>query len=348
MQIEAKAGQNTCLYFYGAIYDGYDEEKSFDEVTVKNLFKDIKNDEALDIYINSPGGSVFSALAINGILSGHKGPITIYVTGLAASAATLITSVRNAKCVMPKGSLMMIHNPIAGAYGNKNDLNHTVEVLEKVATSIRSVYEAKTGLNEEKLKQLMDEETWLTAEEALELGFVDEIDESQAVTAQIEDHFLAIGGCKFNLWQLPTLREDLFNKMETKNEKTKLDVQSIKIQYPELFKEITNNAISSERDRIKALLDVDVGTNHNLVMKAMFDEPSTAEKVAIATVKAQKNKEKEQAKALIADGEKLAEIIADVNLSSEGALPANKNTEEKDAFVKAIHNNLKKINGYRG
>lgn len=166
MKIEMKAGNKTCLSFYGPICEGWSEDdKCFDEKIVKNLLSQINTNDELEVMINSPGGQVFSALAINGLLAQHKGQVTIHVAGLAASAATIITSLKNAKCVIDKGSMMMIHNPSSAVAGTSDDMKHEAEILEKNAQSIRSIYAEKTGLEEKKIKALMDAETWLTAEE---------------------------------------------------------------------------------------------------------------------------------------------------------------------------------------
>ena len=126
------------------------------------------------MYINSPGGSVFSAVAIANTLKNHKAKVTANIDGLAASAATIITSACDT-VRMPKNALFMIHNPITFAYGNNQEMQKTVEMLDKVKNSIIETYLSKTKTDKETLSELMDNETWMDAETAKEYGFVDEI-----------------------------------------------------------------------------------------------------------------------------------------------------------------------------
>lgn len=363
MNIQAKAGNETCLSFYGPIMEGfYEDEKCFDEAKVAKAFATINPTSKLTVMINSPGGSGDSALAINGILSQHKGDITIHVAGLAASAATLITSLKNAKTVISKGSLMMIHNPMSCVYGNADEMNKEIEVLDKCAESMRSLYKDKTGLSDNKIKELMDAETWLTAEEAVKLGFADELDESEPVTACIKaNHILAIAGHEWDLKDLPLpSKEMLMSKKvdpavteqqpeikapEAKAEEKLMTAQSLQAEHPQLFDAIVAEAVKAERERIKALADIDTGANHDMVVKAMFDEPRTAEQVAIETLKAQKEHAKTVHNALADDAEEVSKTLAD-NVSAEGAL-ADNHASEREALVKAVHSNLKNLNGYK-
>lgn len=358
----------TQLSFYGPIAEKwFEDEKCFDEAVVAKEFANIDKSKPLDIYINSPGGSVSSALAINGILSTHKAGITIHVTGLAASAATLITSLKNAKTVISKGSLFMIHNPLCGAYGNKDDLQKNIEILEKCAESMRSIYVDKTGLKDEEIKKLMDEETWLTAEEAVEYGFADELDESEQVSAYMkDDHILAIAGKE---WDLSNLRkpsekmlmskkiEDLKPaiakaeeavvdpKAEVQNKVEALTIESLNKNHPELVAQIVAEAVKAERVRIQSLAEIDNGTNHDLVVKAMFEEPKSAEQVAIETIKMQKAQAESQAQALAEDAKAVAENVSGIE-NAEGALPEGKEETERVSIRDAVLAQLKKLNGY--
>lgn len=357
MKIEMKAGNKTCLSFYGPICEGWsDDDKCFDEKIVKNLLSQINANDELEVMINSPGGQVFSALAINGLLSQHKGKVTIHVAGLAASAATIITSLKNAKCVIDKGSMLMIHNPSSAVAGTSDDMKHEAEVLEKSAQSIRNIYQEKTGLEEKKIKALMDAETWLTAEEAVELGFADELNESEPVTACLKgDHILAIAGYEWDLknMSLHFPKEKLMPKdnitksavanteptaqVEPRAEKAVLmTAQELKSTRPDLCQQIANEATTKERERIKALLDIDIGSNHDIVVKAMFDEPKTAEQVAIDSLKNQKQMLANSATQLQHDGESLANDLADIGVPTEGALPVNQEQLEKTDLVNAV------------
>lgn len=357
--------KQTILNFFGPIAEKwFEDEKCFDEAEVAKAFAAVNPNKPIDIFINSPGGSVSSALAINGILSRHKAGITIHVTGLAASAATLITSLKNAKTVISKGSLFMIHNPMSMAYGNAEELEKQVDVLNKCAESMRSIYMEKSGLDEKEIKSLMDAETWFTAEEAVEKGFADEIDNSEQVTAYMkDDHILAIAGKE---WDLQNLRkpskEMLMSKKpedpkpaakvddtqivaKAEGAKTDMTAERLNAEHPDLFKAIVAETVHSERKRIQSLMEIDNGANHDLVMKAMFEEPMTAEQVAIETIKMQKNQTENQAKALAEDAAALATDLAGAE-NAEGALRDNKENE-RQSLVAAVHSHLAKINGYK-
>ena len=356
MKIEMKAGGKTCLSFYGPICEGWSEEdKCFDEKTVKNLLSGINPADELEVMVNSPGGEVYSALAINGLLSQHKGAVTIHVAGLAASAATLITSLKNAKCVIDKGSMLMIHNPASAVMGTADDMKHEADVLDKCAQSIRNIYADKTGLDDKEIKKLMDAETWLTAEEAVELGFADEINETEPVTACLKgDHILAIGGYEWDLKNLSLnfpkekVMKDSTKSAVAKNEPqaqtdvtakiegtVKMTASDLKAKQPELYAQIVAEASVKERERIKALTEIDVGSNHDIVVKAMFDEPKTAEQIAVDSLKNQKAQLATAAVQLQRDGEALADALTGV-APVEGALPQDNSQAEKKAFIDSV------------
>jgi ATP-dependent Clp endopeptidase proteolytic subunit ClpP len=359
---------STVLSFFGPIAEQWwDDEKCFDEAVVAKAFAQIDPKKPLDVYINSPGGDVSSALAINGILSRHKAPVTIHVTGLAASAATLITSLANARTVISKGSLFMIHNPLSSVYGNAEELEKQADVLNKCAESMRAIYRAKTGLEDKEIKSLMDAETWFTAEEAVAKGFADELDDNEPVSAELKgDHILAIAGKEWDISNLPHLKKEiLMVKNNPKPATTEAEVQTeavaekaenkkvealtaerLNAEHPELFKAIVAEAVQCERNRIRALADIDCGANHELVVKAMFEEPMTAEQVAIETIKAQKAQQETKAQAIAEDATALATTLQDC-AAAEGALPEDKDAAARESLIASVHANLKKLNGYK-
>ena len=162
------------MILYGTI--GSDEW--WDDICDKTFKEEIANlgeVENINLHINSPGGSVFAAVAIANTLKNHKAKIIAFIDGLAASAATIITSACDV-VKMPKNALFMIHNPLTWAYGDKQELEKTGILLDKVKDSILETYLAKAkDKTKEELSALMDEEKWFNAEEAKEFGFIDEI-----------------------------------------------------------------------------------------------------------------------------------------------------------------------------
>lgn len=108
------------------------------------------------------------------MLKEHAGKITIKIGGIAASAASLIAMAGDTIQMSPT-AIMMIHNPLTFAYGNKRELQKGIELLEEVEQAIINAYQMKTKKSREEIAQLMDEETWMNSYRALELGFIDEI-----------------------------------------------------------------------------------------------------------------------------------------------------------------------------
>ena len=145
-----------------------------DDVTPK-MFRDELKEHPGDVTVrvNSPGGDVSAGISIYNMLNEHEGNVTIKVDGLAASIASLIAMAGD-KIVMLPGSMMMVHNPWTFAAGNADDMAQVVEMLEKTGESMIPIYSARTGQSEEKIKELLKAETWLTAQDAVDLGFADE------------------------------------------------------------------------------------------------------------------------------------------------------------------------------
>ena len=169
--IKNEDGSRT-LYLNGAIA----EESWFgDEITPKQFKSELVSGEGdIDIWINSPGGDCIAASQIYNMLMDYKGNVTVKIDGIAASAASVIAMAGTTVKVSPT-SLMMIHNPLTVAIGDSAEMKKAIQMLEEVKESIINAYELKTGQPRGKLSKLMDGETWLNANKALELGFADEM-----------------------------------------------------------------------------------------------------------------------------------------------------------------------------
>ncbi len=178
--IKAKADQKTAEI---SIYD----EIGYWGVTAKQFIGDLKalDATAIKLAINSPGGSVFDALAIYNALRQHPAAVEVTIMGVAASAASVIAMAGDT-IVMPENAFMMIHNPLNLAYGNADDLREMADVLDKIAASLIGIYAKRTGLPEDEIKALLDAETWLNAEEAVLKGFADELQAELKVAASYD------------------------------------------------------------------------------------------------------------------------------------------------------------------
>lgn len=125
------------------------------------------------VWLNSPGGDCIAASQIYTMLMDYKDDVTIKIDGIAASAASVI-AMAGTRVLMAPTALMMIHNPMTMAYGNQADMEKAIEMLDEVKESIMNAYEIKTSLSRAKLSHLMDSETWMNANKAIELGFADD------------------------------------------------------------------------------------------------------------------------------------------------------------------------------
>lgn len=172
------------LYLDGAIA----EETWFgDEVTPKQFKSELLSDSGnITIWINSPGGDVFAASQIYNMLMDYKGKVTVKIDGIAASAASVIAMAGSDVLISPTG-LMMIHNPMTIAFGDKGEMEKAISMLSEVKESIINAYEIKTSLSRAKLSHLMDAETWFNAKKAVELGFADGILFSESRTDMPSD-----------------------------------------------------------------------------------------------------------------------------------------------------------------
>ena len=137
---------------------------------------DAVTDSHIDLHISSPGGDVFEALTIMNALKEHPATKTVYIDGLAASAASFIAVGIGGEVIMRPGAEMMIHNAQGGAWGDMNDMHAIIERLESSSATIADIYAAKTGTDAAQWRAAMDAETWFSADEALAAGLVDKVE----------------------------------------------------------------------------------------------------------------------------------------------------------------------------
>ena len=195
-----KAEEETAeLLIYGEIVS----EQWFNDDTAPKQFADALaalGGKPLTLRINSPGGDVFAAQAIYNKIRDYPGAVTVKIDGLSASAATIITCAGDT-VIMPENALYMIHNPLTIAMGNAEDMRKTADTLDTVRETIVNVYLKRTGgkVEADDIKSMMDAETWLTAQEALDYGFVDSIDKEAPVEDSIKDNMLIMNNVACDL-----------------------------------------------------------------------------------------------------------------------------------------------------
>lgn len=176
-EVKAAAGADTAeVFLYDAIVDDAAQAEWFGGVAPEPFVKALAGITAGTIHlrINSPGGSVFGARAIEQALRDHPAKVVAHIDGLAASAATFIAMAAD-EVVMSKGALFMIHKAWTVAYGNADDLLATAELLDKIDGTLVETYVDRTGQKAEQVAAWMAAETWFTAQEAVDAGFADSI-----------------------------------------------------------------------------------------------------------------------------------------------------------------------------
>lgn len=167
------------LYLYDAIVDSELEAEFWGGVTPKSFIQALKDIDAdtIHIRVNSPGGSVFAARAMEQALREHKARIVAHVDGVAASAASFLVMAAD-EIVMAPGAMMMIHKAWTVAMGNADDLVNTADLLDKIDGTLASTYAARSGESVDKITDMMAAETWFTAQEAVDFGLADSVAEN--------------------------------------------------------------------------------------------------------------------------------------------------------------------------
>ena len=180
------------MYIDGEIVTDEYEDTDTSAAGFRNALKSLGDVKNINLHINSPGGSVFEGIAIYNMLKQNSAHINVYIDGLAASIASVIAMSGDA-IFMPSNSMMMVHNPWVMAIGNANELRKQADALDQITKSSVQTYLAKAGdkLDEKTLTQLMDDETWLTAQEAVDYGLADEVMEPNKAVASINKQFVS-------------------------------------------------------------------------------------------------------------------------------------------------------------
>lgn len=171
---------------YGPWYDWLGFSCSYPK-KVTNVLKEA-NGEDITVKINSPGGDIFAASDIYTELRSYKGNVKIIITGMAASAGSVI-AMAGKSAISPTGQIM-VHNVSTSTYGDYRDMDHTSEILKNANDTIANAYMCKTGMSREEALELMNNETYLSAEKAKQIGLVDEIlfeDESKVKLSSLNN-----------------------------------------------------------------------------------------------------------------------------------------------------------------
>ena len=287
-------------------------------------FKDLADgDEDVEIVINSTGGSVIDASEIFTALKDYKGQVTAKIVGFAGSCASWIAMAADKVNISPMG-FIMIHNASSVAIGDNRDMDSAGNMLKTVDEAIRNTYKEKTGLSDEELKDLMDNETWFNAAKALEKKFADEImfGEEAVVTNSF-----------FKDLKTPSKEIlNIINKNQEEREEVVMDLKELQEKHPELYNEVMNlgkeEGRKEERERIQNIENLEVDGFTDLVNKAKFETFESPEKLAMNILKAQKEQGEKQVKDFLED----KDFVVEHDAEEEKV----KNSNRDDEFAKLI------------
>lgn len=176
MKLIAKDGAAEML-IYGPIGDFYDDSQTLAEDVVVALAS--LGGDPLTVRLNSGGGDVFQGFAIYEALASYSGPVDVRVDGIAASAASTI-AMAGRTLTMAESSMLMIHDSWGFVMGNSQEMRQQAELLDKIDGVIAEGYARKSGLPTDRLRAMMDAETWLTADEAVEMKLADAKSQAKA------------------------------------------------------------------------------------------------------------------------------------------------------------------------
>ena len=359
-KVTAKSDSEAEILLYDEISDF--ESDSWGVINAKGLINKIKalgNIQNFTLRINSVGGDVFEAQAMYSYLKSHPANITVRVDGLAASAASVVAMAGN-KIIMPSNALMMIHNPAGGVWGEAEDMRYTAEILDKIRDTIANVYIAKTGLDCEKVISMMNAETWMTATEAYDLKFCDEVTEAVEITAKaVKSGTIFSSGFgfaridEFLSAKLPKNAVKINNspesKTEPKEDKSEMEIKNtaeLEQTYPEFIGTIRNTAdesgyqrgVQAERERLKALDSLNAPGREEIIAKAKYEDPKDARDIAIELLQA--GKTQAQLNALHHDAG-----AVNAALPPEKTTPDSKSDEQ--AAINAVASELNRMRGFK-
>ena len=280
------------------IYDWFGMESTSPN-DVMNQIKEA-NGEPLEVIINSGGGSVYAGSEIYTALMDYKGGVTTKIVGIAASAASLPAMAGKPSMISPTAQLM-IHNSSTIARGDYRALRQASDVAKNFNKSIANAYILKSGLSQDELLSLMDKETWLTAQQALEKGFVDEImfdDQEAPKLVANSSHWNVIPPEVIDkmrneaIKNKPLVHESPIESPapQAEEEESIMNIAELQAKHPDVYQAVLNAGAEQERNRIKGIDEIANTIDEALVVKAKYEMPITAEALAFQALKADAGK----------------------------------------------------------
>ncbi|MED1205841.1 head maturation protease, ClpP-related [Heyndrickxia acidicola] len=182
------------VYIFGEVVSsGYEyADSDVSAMTFKNDLDALGSVSTINLHLNSPGGSVFDGMAIGAMLKQNSAQVNVYIDGLAASIASVI-AMSGDTIFMPSNAMMMVHQPWSMVIGSAEEMRKQADTLDKISASMKQTYLFKAGdkLNEETLDTLLNNETWLSAQDCINYGLADEILPANQVAASISEDLFA-------------------------------------------------------------------------------------------------------------------------------------------------------------
>lgn len=306
-KITAKANKAKIL-----IYEQIGEDFFGEGVSAKKFVNELDglNVSSIDLHINSPGGSVFDGTSIYNALVAHDAVVNVTVDGIAASIASVIAMAGDT-IEMPENSLLMIHDPSALVMGTAKDMEKMAETLGKIKGGMIKAYQTKLAMDDDEISEMMSSETWLTANEAAELGIVDKKTEPVEISAQFQalanfknvpeglKKAWVFKGQKFTPSGETILQED--EDMNITSELIQAEhpeivaeiLKTVNIDYvrenlPEAVTAFESGGAEAERKRIEAVREQSMPGHDALIEEMMFDGKTTGEQAAVRILQAEK------------------------------------------------------------
>ena len=288
------------------IYDQIGKDFFGEGVAAKPFVSDLNklNVDAIDLYINSPGGNVFDGNAIYNALLRHPAKINGFVDGVAISAASVILMAAD-KISMPENSQMMIHDPSGMVIGTAADMQKMIEELERIKTGMVSAYQRHSDLEENVIVEMMENETWMTASEALEWGFATDVIEPVKIAASFEafkyfnnvPESLTVSG-KTNLTKEGDSMKISLELIQNEHPEivssilAGVDLDYIRDNLPDIVDQLQADGkaegAEAERKRIQAVREQSMPGHDALIEEMMFDGQTTGEQAAVKILQAEK------------------------------------------------------------
>ncbi|MGN7760465.1 head maturation protease, ClpP-related [Paenibacillus sp. 22594] len=292
------------LYVYGPIVNGdgwvyeYFGEEVSDKVAFVRDLNALGAKKNITVYINSDGGDVYAAHTIHNVLKRNKASITVYIDGIAASAASVIAMAAD-KLIMPVNATLMIHDPLIGisGYFNTEDLAGMKDLLDQVKNSIVAAYMIKSNLTDKEISKLMSNETYMTGKQALEMGFADEVLYDKSVEVVNAGKYAIVNSLAVDTSRMknnPFLKQEgeepnmpgtPASPINTPVPVSPPAVPPIAAPQAAAVPLAIVDAAAAERERLKGIDAIAANIDPELVNDAKYNNPISAEQLAFKAMK---------------------------------------------------------------